>query len=144
LFSEEGDSYDAQSSHFFGLYKCEDRGVMTRQRINSPPPPSYDRIHRTYTMPLDKAIPYALFKNANPITPTTLYISTCNARSDLRSAPELVPFLSLRERNHATAVGVTPETYAAWLTASKKAGRRRKTRRSKRTKRRGTRHARVR
>jgi len=112
LFSEEGDSYDAQSSHFFGLYKCDDR-VMTRQRVKSPPPPSYDRIHRTYTLPLDEAIPFVLFMNANPTTPTTLYISTCNAREDLRGRPALIPFLAPGELKELEAAGVSPASYAA-------------------------------
>jgi len=145
VFSEEGDSYAKQSSHSFGLYKCDDKGMMTRQQIKSPRPPSYDRIHRPYDeIPLNEAIPFALFSNANPTTPTTLYISTCNARQNLRSDPVLKPFLTEAERNRAHAVGATAEEYAALLKASQKSGKRRKTRRSKRTKRRGTRHARVR
>lgn len=125
LFSQEA-SGDAAEYHFFGLYKCNDNGPVTRQ--STPKKPSYDRIHRSYLIPLSEAIPFALFNNANPEKLTTLYISTCNTRPTLRGTPNLVPFLAQREIEEARKRGLSVLEYAEEVSAAAKGSSRLKRR----------------
>jgi hypothetical protein len=83
--------------------------------------PTYEKIHREFDVSLEDAIPLVLYPNPTPTVPTTLYILACGAKESSRIPPKLSYIPPGSEPNGG-----------------------RKTRRSKRTKRRGTRHARVR